>query len=906
MIPLKLELKNFLSYGENRTLVDFKNYSLICFSGKNGNGKSALLDAITWVVWGQARKISGTIKPGEGLLRLGQTRMTVSLEFEFSKNVYRVRREFAKTYGKSYTALDLEVFDSEKEKFISLTDKTVRLTQSKIEKLLGLDYETFVNSAFLRQGLADEFSKKTPRDRKQILANILGFSRYDELQKLAVEKSRAFQDERKLASKLSEQTQEQVNKEEGVKKLLSEQRQFLEKINKENANFQKSLVSYQKSKNAFIQKKQKYEFLQQEKENLKKRFGLKIKDFRKVIGDWKKIHYKSLQLPNLEELEEQKKQLNQREKEYLLLQQKSLTLQESILQKKDLYQKEFKILRDGKEKLINEKRIFLGKKELKQKQFLESLTQEENLKKELKFKVKNYQNDQMEIEKTLKKHKDIEKDLEKNKEQFEKRRAFYQGLIQKGNWIKTELKDLEQKNRVIKDQKSPSCPLCNHVLTIKRKVFLGSKFTQESNLLNYRLLRITNLIERLKEILFVQHEKVKKLDEQNLFCKQMEVKKEGLEKGLKQNERELDVAEKMLTKVKIECDILSKTIEIEKKDLDKLEKRLEQDLNNNTKIKEFALDIEKLEKEKNSLKYNKKIHLELQEQLSKIENSLKELDILKQELREQKERKNRANQLGVELKDLRKLISEVGLKIKDLDFDSKLENDLEQEISDINKRMEVKLAEKEKILQKIGSFQSELKRIENLKLENEKRRLRLEFLNDQIEEYKLLVQAFGKDGIQALLIEQVIPQIEQEANNILAKLTDNQSQVFIESLRDLKSGGVKETLDIQISDSAGIRPYEMFSGGEAFRIDFALRIAISKLLARRAGTALQTLIIDEGFGSQDEEGLSKLMDAIYAIQDDFSKIIVVSHLTNFKDNFPVHFLVDKDASGSFIRIQERG
>ena len=107
-----------------------------------------------------------------------------------------------------------------------------------------------------------------------------------------------------------------------------------------------------------------------------------------------------------------------------------------------------------------------------------------------------------------------------------------------------------------------------------------------------------------------------------------------------------------------------------------------------------------------------------------------------------------------------------------------------------------------------------------------------------------------------LLIEDAIPEIEQEANHLLAKLTNNQAQIFIESLRDLKKGGTKETLDIKISDAGGIRPYELFSGGEAFRIDFALRIAISKLLARRAGTALQTLIIDEGFGSQDEEGLA--------------------------------------------------
>ena len=122
----------------------------------------------------------------------------------------------------------------------------------------------------------------------------------------------------------------------------------------------------------------------------------------------------------------------------------------------------------------------------------------------------------------------------------------------------------------------------------------------------------------------------------------------------------------------------------------------------------------------------------------------------------------------------------------------------------------------------------------------------------------------------------------------------------------MKKGGHKETLDIKIADSFGLRPYEMFSGGEAFRIDFALRIAISKLLARRAGTTLQTLIIDEGFGSQDEEGLSLIMDSIYKIQDDFAKVIIVSHLPSLKEQFPVQFIVQKHATGSCIKIVEQG
>jgi len=179
-------------------------------------------------------------------------------------------------------------------------------------------------------------------------------------------------------------------------------------------------------------------------------------------------------------------------------------------------------------------------------------------------------------------------------------------------------------------------------------------------------------------------------------------------------------------------------------------------------------------------------------------------------------------------------------------------------------------------------------------------------INDDIEDYQHIARAFGKDGIQGLLIEHIMPELESEANDILSRLTNNQAHLKLESQRELKSGSLKETLEIKISDAMGIRPYELFSGGEAFRIDFALRLAISKLLARRAGTSLQTLIIDEGFGSQDEEGLTHIMEALYTIQNEFAKIIIVSHLPTMKDQFPVHFAVHKGPKGSSVQVIEQG
>src|SRR5207253_11286742 len=101
-------------------------------------------------------------------------------------------------------------------------------------------------------------------------------------------------------------------------------------------------------------------------------------------------------------------------------------------------------------------------------------------------------------------------------------------------------------------------------------------------------------------------------------------------------------------------------------------------------------------------------------------------------------------------------------------------------------------------------------------------------------------------------------ELEEEANRLLGRMTDNRLALKLETQRLTRAGAVAETLDITISDELGTRPYELYSGGEAFRINFALRVALSRLLARRAGAPLPTLILDEGFGTQDGAGREKI------------------------------------------------
>jgi exonuclease SbcC len=175
----------------------------------------------------------------------------------------------------------------------------------------------------------------------------------------------------------------------------------------------------------------------------------------------------------------------------------------------------------------------------------------------------------------------------------------------------------------------------------------------------------------------------------------------------------------------------------------------------------------------------------------------------------------------------------------------------------------------------------------------------------EIGRHKMLERGFGKDGVPALLIEQALPEVETRANEILDRLSDGQMSIRFRTqsgYKDKKREDLRETLDIQISDGAGPRDYEMYSGGEAFRVNFAIRLALSQLLAARKGARLQTLVIDEGFGSQDVQGRQRLIEAINLVKNDFEKVLLITHLDELKDAFPARIEVEKTEQGSVVRV----
>lgn len=899
MIPHQLHIKNFLSYGPDTQIIDFSNYHLICLSGKNGHGKSAMLDAITWAIWGQARKSSGNSKPDAGLLHLGQKHMMVILEFEVNGQHYRVRREYLNTTTKPFATLDFGVKNAE-GKLTALTDKTIKDTQEKIERTIGITYESFTNSTFLRQGQSNEFSKKSPKERKDILAQILQLQKFENQKKIAQQHARKLSQDVVIQTSITERIEQELKDLSYVSEhcMLTDQQiannhDQLKLIDQEKIILDRKFQELQKLFNQqavlLIQQHHTEELIN------------KIKNEIKIVQDFLNQDSSNIDLSHLQnkktELTEQINRLQKAHQKKLQLKEAYLSTKEKLHDKTaniaQLYQTELQNLQLQQTK--NEEALNYLLKQLETETKTEVFLNQEILEKQEKI---NNLKDKLETLQTSKQNfQKIEQEFEHKKNSYQNLDLLIAQLTQKNLQFKEELHQ-------ISTHQESSCQRCmqpiNHdqqqtILNNLQKqhdhtTFELTKIQTQKNVLKIELTNLQKKLQNLAqscELLIQEETKYKEYLEQFKIKQTQVINQQNIVTTLQNQTQNL----------KIQITTIQTTIKT---------KHLQQEkLLNSAEIQQLKQQLLTIEQE------GKALNFQITD-LQKAEQELLELNqILKQHqaasdtsIRQNKEQE--LIQLNKNLLTANQQLDTIQTDIKRLGDINFLQANLKDEEKKCLEKIQILQAEQKELLVNKGSLQQKQQKIVALESEHSALEKTLQSLKQELSDYQEIAKALGKDGIQALLIEQAIPEIEYETNQILARLTNNQTQIFIESLRDLKKGGSKETLDIKISDSFGLRDYEMFSGGEAFRIDFALRIGISKLLARRAGTTLQTIFIDEGFGSQDEEGLQLIMDNIYKIQDDFAKIIIVSHLPEMKEQFPVQFIIEKKRCGSTVAIVHQG
>lgn len=207
--------------------------------------------------------------------------------------------------------------------------------------------------------------------------------------------------------------------------------------------------------------------------------------------------------------------------------------------------------------------------------------------------------------------------------------------------------------------------------------------------------------------------------------------------------------------------------------------------------------------------------------------------------------------------------------------------------------------------QELARAETELGTKKNIEGEASTARSEIGVLSKEAEVFSLLGSAFGRNGIPAMIISNAVDEFECAINGLLRRLTDKSISAKVMTEKNLKtSDALSDTLEVVIRDGIVERPYVMYSGGERFRIDLAIRLALSQILARRNNFKLETLIIDEP-AYLDRSGLRAFKETVFSLSGMFKKIFIISHLTELVEDTYNKFnvvRVAKKNSASYVAM----
>lgn len=162
-----------------------------------------------------------------------------------------------------------------------------------------------------------------------------------------------------------------------------------------------------------------------------------------------------------------------------------------------------------------------------------------------------------------------------------------------------------------------------------------------------------------------------------------------------------------------------------------------------------------------------------------------------------------------------------------------------------------------------------------------------------------LAKAFSKDGIQALIVDNIVEELTRISNYWLHQFTNEPVYIGFVTQKKNTKGDWRETFDIEIQTPTGLTHWEDFSGGEQFRIGFAIRLAFSTIQAKRMGGEIQLLMLDEVSTSLDTEGLEAFVAIIRRLEKEM-KVMVITHDDKLKEEFDTIISISRNLDGSRI------
>ncbi|QNP28078.1 exonuclease subunit SbcC [Cylindrospermopsis curvispora] len=1003
MIPVRLILKNFLSYRD--ATLDFTGLHTACICGPNGAGKSSLLESITWAIWGQSR---ANIE--DDVIYAGSQEVRVDFTFYNNLQKYRVIR----TRTRGATGI-LEFQLETPAGFRPLTGKGIRATQDLILQHIKLDYETFINSAYLRQGRADEFMLKGPAQRKEILAELLKLNQYDLLEERAKDNSKQCKGRVEELERSIHHIQLQLTDRETIQTQRAALETRLHHLQQQQTS------DYQQLQDLQVVERQRHDWetklgvVQQQCQNLVPECDRlyqdssivksQLEELDSILGQSEEIQAGYLGFQALQSQEESfTRKFEQhnlaisckqsREQELmtrvqaiqLQIQQESVELKASEKQEQEL---QGCLHKSGEVETalssLSAAREHLNQMDQLQVQVTPLLQQRASLQSQidrvyatLSAKLEGLENTRQQLQSKdshFSRLQESAAQLDKQIEELEKKRVYLQRVHEKGNdrrhvierlqthqiEYEKSLGKLEQKIQLLQEPNA-LCPLCERPLDehnwsrVVEKTQGEYKDTQEQFWQTRELLAVSDqeiqalraeyqaISRQVAEYESLRQKKgelgaqLQAMMDDRERLKQLTAEKESLQAKLQGNyapelQQELQEVDQHLQQLNYqeESHALARSeierwrwAEIKQAQIKDAQKKMAQLAQIRPKLvakieelqaqvlweqtnSPIAQEIRGLAVDIAAIGYSHEAHQEIHKKVQGSQHwQLKHQQLLSAQQQYPYLEKRLAD-LSSDLQQREALKQKVTMEIGEIEKQLASMVNPREKIADLDQNMVFRRREMDETITHLGRLEQKLHQLEMLQNQYEQEKEQLAICKKQQRVYQELAQAFGKNGIQALMIENVLPQLEAETNKLLSRLSGSQLHVqFITQKLGSKSAkkGAKlvDTLEILIADTRGTRAYETYSGGEAFRINFAIRLALAKLLAQRAGAALQLLIIDEGFGTQDTEGCDRLIASINAIASDFACILTVTHIPHLKEAFQARIEVNKNQQGSHLSL----
>ncbi len=855
MIPSSLRMRNFMCYREAVPALNFDGIHVACLCGDNGSGKSAIFDAITWALWGKASR-----GRNEDIISTGRNEMEVELEFYNGDNHYRIIRKFNRSSGSksSQVMLDLQVIHE--SRYQSIAEHIVKDTQEKINRLLHLDYATFTNSALLLQGKANEFSIKIPSERKDILSRILDLTFYDELEADAKAEAEKNRNAYAVIERELQTIDQKAAEKPGLETALKQVQDSLAGIEQNMKTVETELQDLRQKKEALAARDEQFKLIQkqiagkaEDMQAAQTRLDAALKNiqrFNNVISGAVDIErgyavYQDLAAREME--------LNARFRQYHDLTQRKNRIENLIASLQNALNSE----RKGLAVSISELEKRCGQTE------------------ELKKKQEELVRQQTQLVQS-------EADLTARQKLIKDTTGLISSISAVNSQLMAAMEEIRRKMAMI-SHASAVCPLCERELGPDEHRRISHKLELE-----------------LQQNVSATRENTKKIALLKVDLSTIEKEARDIEAWLRAEREKCGRQATLIEKALNEADKASAELAEKRPRLEQIEASLKDRSFAAAEFKELDLVDQEIRK----LDYDQTRH----EKITRDKNNAVKYELLFKELNEARLRIEQEERTAADNRTvISRLQSEIAALKQETDL---LAIDLAglpaiiNQLKTAEEKQRTLQAEERKVRDHAAQLRENIRQIDALKEEKKDKEHKLRKHKEAESIYAELARCFSKKGIQALIISEALPEISNEANDLLGRMTDNRMSLRLEAQKTLKKGDQVETLDILISDEMGFRNYEMYSGGEAFRIDLALRIAISRLLVRRAGASMPILIIDEGFGTQDSASLEKLIDAINYIQDDFEKIFIITHLEELRDKFPVIINVTKTGEGSTISISQ--